>query len=80
MFAKISRHARIYVNEKQIDFLARHQGLWPRLQSKFEINDIETAKILSDKGILVRKKLDHDTLYNLNRYVKFENGKNKRNT
>jgi hypothetical protein len=80
MFAKISRYVRVYVNEKQIGFLAKYQGQWPMIQSKLDMDDIETAKVLADKSILVRKKLDHDTLYNLNRYVKFEYGKNKRNT
>jgi hypothetical protein len=29
------------------------------------------AKTLSDKGILVRKKLDNDTQYALNKHIRF---------
>lgn len=78
MFAKLSRHVRVFVNASQQTFLKKYQGQWPILQSKFDIEDVQTAKTLSDKGILVRKKLDPDTLFNLNRYVKFENEKKPR--
>jgi hypothetical protein len=78
MFAKISRHVRVYVNTTQLTFLNKYQGQWPMLQTKFDIEDVQTVKTLADKGILVRKKIDLDTLYNLNRYVKFENEKKPR--
>jgi|TARA_A100001011_G_C14280931_1_gene831576 hypothetical protein len=44
---------------------------FPMLQTDFEVNDLEVAKILCDKSILVRKKLETNTQYALNRNIRF---------
>ena len=42
------------------------------------MHEIHIAKILADKSVLVRKKLDNDVQYALNRYVKFVNDGDKK--
>lgn len=74
MYAKLSRYVRVYVSQKQMDFLYKYEKRFPILQSRLDVNDIETAQTLSSKGILVRKKFEVDTQYNLNKSIRFENG------
>lgn len=71
MYVHISRHVRVFITEKQHDFLNKHKNLEHFLQSELPIDEAIIAKTLSDKGILVRKKLDNDTQYALNKHIKF---------
>ena len=72
MFAKLSRYARVYITKNQLDFLYKYRPRMPIYQSQFDVADLEIARQLSAKSVLVRKKLDTDTLYNLNTNVTFE--------
>jgi len=74
MYAKLSRYVRVYVTERQMDFLYKYEERFPMLQTQFDVVDIETAQTLASKGVLVRKKLDDNTQYNLNRSIRFEDG------
>ena len=71
MYANISRHVRVFISEKQHLFIHKYQNHEHFLQSQLPIEEAITAKTLSDKGILVRKKLDNDTQYALNKHVRF---------
>lgn len=71
MFVQISKHVKVYITESQIDFIHRMKDNFPMLQTDFDVADIETAKILCDKSILVRKKLETNTQYALNRNIRF---------
>jgi len=71
MYVHISRHVRVFITEKQHDFLNKYKNLEHFLQSELPIDEAVIAKTLSDKGILVRKKLDNDTQYALNKHIKF---------
>jgi len=71
MFAYISRYVRVYLDEKQYQFLNRFTETESILQSELESHEIPTAKILADKCVLVRKKLDNDTQYALNKHIRF---------
>ena len=57
-----------------MDFLYKYEERFPMLQTQFDVVDIETAQTLASKGVLVRKKLDDNTQYNLNRSIRFEDG------
>jgi len=72
MYAHISRHARVYLTERQQAFISHWRQRDSFLQSELPVEDAITAKTLSDKGILVRKKLDADTQYALNKHIRFE--------
>jgi len=71
MYVHISRHVRVYITEIQHQFIHKYQNHEHFLQSELPIEEAITAKTLSDKGILVRKKLDNDTQYALNKHIKF---------
>jgi len=62
---------RVFITEKQHEFIRKWQKQEHFLQSELPIDEAVTAKTLSDKGILVRKKLDTDTQYALNKHIKF---------
>ena len=71
MFVQISKHVKVYITETQIEFIKRMKDKFPMLQTDFEVNDLEVAKILCDKSILVRKKLETNTQSALNRNIRF---------
>ena len=71
MFVQISKHVKVYITETQIEFIKRMKDKFPMLQTDFEVNDLEVAKILCDKSILVKKKLETNTQYALNRNIRF---------
>jgi hypothetical protein len=73
MFAYISRYVRVYIDEKQYQFLGRHREQTSFLQSSLLPEELPIAKILADKCVLVRKKLDNDTQYALNNSIRFIN-------
>ena len=73
MYINISRHVRVFITEKQHEFIHKYQRQESFLQSELPIEEAITAKTLSDKGILVRKKLDTDTQYALNKHIRFTN-------
>jgi len=73
MYAHISRHVRVFITERQHQFIHKYQQQESFLQSELPIEEAITAKTLSDKGILVRKKLDTDTQYALNKHIRFTN-------
>ncbi len=71
MYVHISRHVRVFITDKQHEFIHKYQQKESFLQSELPIEEAITAKTLSDKGILVRKKLDTDTQYALNKHIRF---------
>jgi len=77
MYARLSRYVRVYVTERQIEFVHKYEKRFPMLQTQFDVEDIATAQTLASKGILVRKKLSDNTQYNLNTNIRFENDGNK---
>jgi hypothetical protein len=74
MYARLSRYVRVYVTERQVEFVHKYQKRCPMLQTQFDVEDIATAQILASKGVLVRKKLDTDTQFNLNKSIRFDYG------
>ena len=71
MYIHISRHVRVFITEKQQEFINQWKNHEHFLQSELPIEEAITAKTLSDKGILVRKKLDNDTQCALNKHIRF---------
>lgn len=77
MYARLSRYVRVYVTERQIEFVHKYEKRFPMLQTQFDVEDIATAQTLASKGVLVRKKLSDNTQYNLNTSIRFEDDRNK---
>lgn len=78
MYIQISPQARVYITQEQIDFVNKYKKYGSFRNTNLEIHEIHIAKILADKSVLVRKKLDNDVQYALNRYVKFVNDGDKK--
>lgn len=69
MYIQIAPRVKVYVTSTDMDFIQRH---W---KHSFKASELEPgmqdlAKRLADKAIFVRKKLDTDTQYALNRRIR----------
>ena len=77
MYIQIAPRVKVYVTDSDMEFIEQH---W---RDSFRASQLapeqqEQAKRLADKAIFVRKKLDTDTQYALNRKIRFVgNGKKK---
>ena len=70
MFIQIAPKARVYVTDTDVEFIQAHaKGSFRAKQLSPE--DADRAKRLADKAVFVRKKLDDDTQYALNRKIRF---------
>ncbi len=66
------------MTQEQIDFIKKYRNYDSFRNTNLEVHEINIAKILADKSVLVRKKLDNDVQFALNRYVRFvEDGDKK---
>jgi len=70
MFIQIAPKVRVYVTKEQVAFIQAHSGHTFR-NSELAPEQIEIAKLLADKAVFVRKKLDNDVQYALNRRIRF---------
>ena len=71
MFIQIASHVRVYLTRTQIDFVKKYKN-YPSFRSTDLLpEEFEVAKILGDKSIFVRKKLDNGVQYALNRSIRF---------
>jgi len=70
MFIQIVQGVRVFVSEKQLEFISRHRNDTFK-STELPAEEIETAKVLADKAVFVRKKLDSGVQYTLNRRIKF---------
>ncbi len=78
MYIQITPRARVYVTQEQIDFIKKYRNYDSFRNPNLAVHEINIAKILADKSVLVRKKLDNDVQFALNRYVRFvEDGDKK---
>ena len=69
MYIQIAPRVKVYVTSKDMEFIERH---W---KNSFRAGQLtpeqqDQAKRLADKAIFVRKKLDTDTQYALNRRIR----------
>ena len=71
MYIKIAPRARVYVTVEQLNFINKYSQRESFRNTNLEADEIHTPKILADKSVLVRKKLDDGVQYALNRYIKF---------
>ena len=77
MYIKIAPTVRVYVNDEQMAFINKYREYEYFRNTNLEIDEIEIAKLLANKSLLVRKKLDNDVQYALNRKIRFNNGSKK---
>ena len=77
MFVQIAPHVRVFLTNIQIEFVNKYRKYDFFRSSQLEVYEINIAKSLADKSIFVRKKLDNDVQYALNRKIRFNNGSKK---
>ena len=70
MFIQIAPKAKVYVTDADVVFIRAHATESFRA-TQLSSEDADRAKRLADKAVFVRKKLDDDTQYALNRKIKF---------
>lgn len=77
MFIQIAPKVRVFVTGEQVAFLEKYMKL-PYFKDKdLDPLELPIAKVLADKSILVRKKLDIGVQYALNRRIRFVNANKK---
>ena len=69
MYIQIAPKAKVYVTDEDVTFIRQHTTESFRA-SELSPEDVDRAKRLADKAIFVRKKLDLDTQYALNRKIR----------
>ena len=69
MYIQIAPRVKVYVTDSDMEFIEQH---WQHSfrASRLTPEQQEQAKRLADKAIFVRKKLDTDTQYALNRRIR----------
>mgnify|MGYP001257000916 CR=1 FL=1 len=70
MFIQIAPGVRVFVTNEQLEFIRKHMHHSFR-NSDLQPQEIHMAKVLGDKSIFVRKKLDNDVQFALNKRIKF---------
>ena len=70
MFIQIAPKAKVYVTDADVEFIKAH-ALETFRSNQLSQEDADRAKRLADKAVFVRKKLDNDTQYALNRKIRF---------
>ena len=78
MFIQIAPRVRVFLTGIQIDFLNKYKNKESFRSTDLLPEEVEIAKILGDKSIFVRKKLDNGMQYALNRRIKFVNDAKKK--
>jgi len=69
MFIQIAPRVKVFVSEEDLEFIIKHRRESFR-SSELPLAQQDRAKRLADKAIFVRKKLDTDVQYALNRQIR----------
>ena len=78
MFIQIAPHVRVFLTDVQLQFLNKYKDKESFRSTDLQPEEVEIARILGDKSIFVRKKLDTDMQYALNRRIRFVNNATKK--
>ena len=71
MFVQIAPHVRVFLTNIQIEFVNKYKDKESFRSTDLQPEEVEIARILGDKSIFVRKKLDIGVQYALNRRIRF---------
>ena len=71
MFVQIAPHVRVFLTNTQINFINKYKDKESLRSTDLQPEEVEIARILGDKSIFVRKKLDIGVQYALNRRIRF---------
>ena len=70
MFIQIAPRVKVFVTDEQVNFIKAHSATHFK-HSELSSQHAQLAKLLADKAVFVRKKLDDDVQYALNRRIRF---------
>ena len=71
MFVQIAPHVRVFLTNVQVEFVNKYKDKESFRSTDLQPEEVEIARILGDKSIFVRKKLDIGVQYALNRRIRF---------
>jgi len=71
MYIKIAPGVQVYITNEQINFINKYKDKESFRSIDLLPEEVQIAKILGDKSIFVRKKLDIGVQYALNRRIRF---------
>ena len=71
MFVQIAPKVRVFLTNTQVEFVNKYKDKESFRSTDLLPEEVEIAKILGDKSIFVRKKLDIGVQYALNRRIRF---------
>ena len=71
MFVQIAPHVKVFLTKEQLAFVEKYQFVESFTDKNLDPEDVYTAKILGDKAIFVRKKIEGGIQYALNRRIRF---------
>ena len=78
MFEQIAPHVKVFLTKKQLAVDEKYEFVESFTDKNLDPEDVHTAKILGDKAIFVRKKIDGGMQYALNRRIRFVKDGNKK--
>ena len=78
MFVQIAPHVRVFLTNVQVEFVNKYKDKESFRSTDLQPEEVEIARILGDKSIFVRKKLDNGVQYALNRRIRFVNDAKKK--
>jgi hypothetical protein len=80
MFIQIAPKVKVYITTAQMSFITKYKNYESFKNTDLLPEEVEIAKVLGDKSIFVRKKLDDGTQYALNRRIRFVKNDQKKYT
>ena len=71
MFVQIAPHVKVFLTKEQVAFVEKYQHIESFTDRSLSPEESHLARVLGDKAIFVRKKLDDGMQYALNRRIRF---------
>ena len=71
MFVQIAPHVKVFLTKEQVAFVQKYQHIESLTDRSLSPEESHLARVLGDKAIFVRKKLDDGMQYALNRRIRF---------
>ena len=71
MFVQIAPHVKVFLTKEQLAFVEKYQHKESFTDRSLSPEEAHVARVLGDKAIFVRKKIDGGMQYALNRRIRF---------
>ena len=71
MFVQIAPHVKVFLTKEQVAFVEKYQHIESFTDRSLSPEESHLARVLGDKAIFVRKKLNDGMQYALNRRIRF---------